>query len=262
MTEQHRWVRFSHQGTEGFGTLIGELIEPHTGDMFTNPQAQGAPIALSEVALLSPCQPSKFFALWNNFRAAADKNGWAQPPEPLYFLKSANSFSAHGRDVQRPRSVSARLLYEGELGIVIGRRGKNIPLDQAASHVFGVTCVNDVTALDLLRADSSFEQWTRAKNFDGFTPFGPCIATGLGIDQLRIRTLLNGRERQNYPVSDMFFSPLELVSRLSRDVTLEPGDIISCGTSLGALPWSAGVLVEVHIDGVGVLRNTLTEDAK
>ena len=260
MTEQHRWVRFSHQGESGFGTLNGDQIQPHAGNMFSDPRPQGAPKALAEVELLSPCQPSKFFALWNNFRAAAEKNGWAQPDEPLYFLKSANSFSAHERDVPRPGSFGGRLLYEGELGLVIGKRGKNIAPDQAASHVFGVTCVNDVTALDLLRADSSFEQWTRAKSFDGFTPFGPCIATGLAIEHLRVRTLLNGRERQNYPVSDMFFSPLDLVSRLSRDVTLEPGDIISCGTSLGALPWSAGVSVEVHIEGVGILRNSLMEN--
>jgi len=257
----NKWVRFTHGGQEGFGLLDGDVIRPYQGDLFSTPvPTGGTPLALSDVTLLSPCRPGKFLALWNNFRAAAQKNGWSEPTEPLYFLKASNSFSAHHQAVVKPRCFDGRVLYEGELGIVIGKRGKNIALEDAASHVFGVTCVNDVTALDLLRADASFEQWTRSKSFDTFTPFGPCIATGLHVESLSVRTLVGTRERQNYPVSDMFFSPLALVSRLSRDVTLEPGDVISCGTSLGAMPWNTGVTVEVHIEGVGVLRNTLTEE--
>ena len=264
-----KWVRYRHGESIGLGLLAGDasaphspqLITPHAGELFSEPRPTGTPIPLANVQLLSPCIPSKFFALWNNFRAAAQKNGWAEPPEPLYFLKASNSFSAHQQPVVKPRSFNGRVLYEGELGLVIGKRGKHIAPEDAASHVFGVTCVNDVTALDLLRADSSFEQWTRAKSFDSFTPFGPCIATGLDLNALVVRTLVGTRERQNYPVSDMFFSPLELVSRLSRDVTLEPGDVISCGTSLGAMPWNVGVTVEVHIDGVGVLQNTMTEES-
>jgi 2-keto-4-pentenoate hydratase/2-oxohepta-3-ene-1,7-dioic acid hydratase in catechol pathway len=255
-----QWVRYEHLGVVGFGTQQGEQVQPHQGDMFAGAQAQGPLLPMDQLQLLSPCVPTKFFALWNNFRAAAQKNGWAEPAEPLYFLKSANSFAAHAQPVIKPACYGGRVLYEGELGIVIGKRGRDIAPERAAEHVFGVTCVNDVTALDLLRADASFEQWTRAKSFDGFTPFGPCIATGLDLASLSVRTLLNGRERQNYPASDMFFSPLELVSRLSRGITLEPGDVISCGTSLGALPWGAGVAVEVHIDGVGLLKNTLMEE--
>jgi 2-keto-4-pentenoate hydratase/2-oxohepta-3-ene-1,7-dioic acid hydratase in catechol pathway len=256
----NKWVRFVHQNTVQFGLLQGDTIAVHHGDMFDQPIASTSqPVPVSEVQWLAPCQPGKFFALWNNFRAAATKNGWAEPTEPLYFLKAANSLSAHHADVVKPRSFEGRVLYEGELGIVIGKRGKDIAPEDAAGHIFGVTCVNDVTALDLLRADTSFEQWTRAKSFDGFTPFGPCIATGLDISALTVRTLVGPRERQNYPVSDMFFSPFELVSRLSRDVTLEPGDVISCGTSLGAMPWNVGISVEVHIDGVGVLHNTMKD---
>lgn len=261
MTELvNKWVRFVHQGATQFGLLRGDAIAVYEGDMFNTPTpANGPLVPTTEVEWLAPCTPSKFFALWNNFRAAATKNGWAEPSEPLYFLKASNSFSAHMAPVIKPRSFEGRVLYEGELGLVIGKRGKDIKLEDAAQHVFGVTCVNDVTALDLLRVDTSFEQWTRAKSFDGFTPFGPCIATGLDLNSLVVRTLVGPRERQNYTVSDMFFSPLELVSRLSRDVTLEPGDIISCGTSLGAMPWNVGVNIEVHIDGVGVLHNTMKE---
>ena len=252
-----KWVRFSHQGTPGFGTLIGEQIHLFTGDMFNAPQATGHVLGLDSVQLEPPCVPQKIFALWNNFAAAAAKNNWAKPTEPLYFLKANNTLNRHLAIIQRPRSFEGRLLYEAELGVVIGKRGRNISVDDAAAHVFGYTCVNDITALDILRADASFEQWTRAKGFDGFAPIGPCIETELDLVNTNVRALLNGRERQNYSIGDMFFSPLALVSLLSRDVTLEPGDIISCGTSLGAGPWVDGATLEVCIDGLGMLSNTM-----
>jgi 2-keto-4-pentenoate hydratase/2-oxohepta-3-ene-1,7-dioic acid hydratase in catechol pathway len=124
--------------------------------------------------------------------------------------------------------------------------------------VFGYTCVNDATALQLIREDPSFPQWTRAKNFDTFAPFGPGIVTGVAPEALAamaIRAELNGRERQNYPVGDLFFSPLELVSLISRDMTLEPGDIISCGTGPGAVPMKPGDRIDIVIDGIGRLGN-------
>lgn len=257
-----KWLRFSHQGHVGFGRLHeDQRIEVHTGDVFDHPQASGAHLALAEVEVLSPCQPSKILALWNNFQAAADKNGWARPSEPLYFLKSANSHARHGQAIARPAGEIGRVVYEAELGVVIGRRGRDIALADAPQYIFGYTCVNDVTAVELLRADASFEQWTRAKNFDGFTPFGPWIETELDLAQAHVKALVNGRERQNYPISDMFFSPAELVSRLSRGMTLEAGDIISCGTSLGAMPWQNDAVVEVQIEGLGTLSNTLKEHA-
>jgi 2-keto-4-pentenoate hydratase/2-oxohepta-3-ene-1,7-dioic acid hydratase in catechol pathway len=152
-------------------------------------------------------------------------------------------------------------VYEAELGIVIGKRGRDIPLEEAAQYIFGYTCVNDVTAVELLRSDASFEQWTRAKNFDGFTPFGPWIETELDCTNAVVTAKVNGRERQNYAVSDMFFSPQELVAKLSRSMTLEAGDIISCGTSLGAMPWQNDAVVEVAIEGIGTLTNTMKESA-
>jgi 2-keto-4-pentenoate hydratase/2-oxohepta-3-ene-1,7-dioic acid hydratase in catechol pathway len=125
----------------------------------------------------------------------------------------------------------------------------------APAAIFGYTCVNDVTARDLLRLDPTFVHWTRAKSFDGFGIFGPVIASGIDPTDLRIRAVISGQERQNYPVSDMFFSPLEIVSRLSHDMTLEPGDVIACGTGIGAGPMQSGDTVEIAIDGVGRLIN-------
>ena len=252
-----KWLRFAHQGQLGFGVLNSDRVLVHEGDLFNSPRPSGQSLALAEVELLAPCEPRQFFALWNNFRAAATKNQWAEPAEPLYFLKGTNSFSRHLAPVPKPRHHDGRIIFEAELAVVIGRAGRDIALEQAAEHVFGYTCVNDVTALELLHADTSFAQWTRCKSMDGFTPFGPWIETEVDLAHTQVLARVNGRERQNYPVSDMFFSPLELVSRLSRDVTLQPGDVISCGTSLGAMPWQAGATVEVEVTSVGVLANTL-----
>ncbi len=256
-----KWLRFAHQGRVGLGQLVGDTVHLHTGQMFENPQPTGDTLPLSEVELLAPCHPGKVIALWNNFKAAAEKNGWSAPSEPLYFLKSPNSYSHHLQAVMRPAPDIGRVVYEAELGIVIGRRGRDIPVENADQHIFGFTCVNDVTAIELLRSDSSFEQWTRAKNFDGFTPFGPWIETDLDCTKAMVSAKVNGRERQNYPVTDMFFSPQELVAKLSRGMTLEAGDIISCGTSLGAMPWQNDAVVEVSIEGIGTLSNTMKETA-
>jgi len=232
-----KWLRYSHQGQVGLGQLVGDTLHVHHGSLFENPQPTGLTLPLSDLEVLAPCQPTKVLALWNNFKAAAEKNGWSAPTEPLYFLKSPNSYSHHLQAVIRPQQDVGRVVYEAELGIVIGKRGRDISLEDVTQHIFGYTCVNDVTAVELLRSDTSFEQWTRAKNFDGFTPFGPWIETELDCTNAVVTAKVNGRERQNYAVSDMFFSPQELVAKLSRGMTLEAGDIISCGTSLGAMPW-------------------------
>ncbi len=205
--------------------------------------------------------PRHIYALWNNFRAAAEKNNWATPTQPLYFLKAPASLAANNQAVVKPKSYSGRIIYEGELGVVIGKTGKNITLENATDYVQGYCCVNDVTALEILREDTSFEQWVRAKSFDTFTPISTVNTNPQDLQALCVRTLVNGRERQNYGVSDMFFSPLELVSLILRDVTLHEGDLIICGTSLGAGPWQVGATVEIIIDGVGHLTNALTEDA-
>jgi 2-keto-4-pentenoate hydratase/2-oxohepta-3-ene-1,7-dioic acid hydratase in catechol pathway len=250
-----KWMRFLHDGVEGFGVLDGERVAQYDGDLFDGPRATGETIALEDVAWLPPCKPTKIIGLWNNFRAAAEKNGWAVPEEPLYFLKSPGSAAAHRQPIAVPASYDGRVAYEGELVIVIGRRARAVSVADAPAHVFGYTCGNDVTAMELLQRDPSFPQWTRAKSFDGFAAFGPPIETAFDASDATLRTTVGGRERQNYALADMFFGPHELVSRLSHDMTLEPGDLIFCGTSLGVLPMKAGTTVEVTIDGIGVLSN-------
>jgi 2-keto-4-pentenoate hydratase/2-oxohepta-3-ene-1,7-dioic acid hydratase in catechol pathway len=251
-----KWMRFQHRGAGHIGVLDGERVEVHEGNMFDGPRATGEHLSVAELEWTTPCMPGKMIGLWNNFAAAAEKNGWSRPAEPLYFLKAPNSFTPHLANVPAPSGYDGRVAYEGELAIVIGRRARAVPVAEAAAYIFGYTCANDVTAIELLQRDPSFPQWARAKGFDGFGAFGPVIETALDLTSAHLRTTVSGRERQNYPLADMFFGPSELVSRLSHDMTLEPGDVILCGTSLGVLPMKAGSVVEVEIDGIGLLRNT------
>jgi 2-keto-4-pentenoate hydratase/2-oxohepta-3-ene-1,7-dioic acid hydratase in catechol pathway len=251
-----KWLRFEHHGKVVFGTLEGDRVHLHTGDMFDSPSPSGETVPLADMAWRAPCVPGKVIGLWNNFRAAAEKNGWAQPAEPLYFLKSPASVIGHLQPIPVPASYDGRVVYEGELAVVIGRQARAVSVGAAPAHIFGYGCANDVTAVELLQRDPTFPQWTRAKSFDGFGAIGPFIDTGFDPSSAHLRTLVGGRERQNYALSDMFFSPAELVSRISHDMTLEPGDVILCGTSLGVLPMKAGSTVEVVIDGLGTLSNT------
>lgn len=250
-----KWLRFRHGGQEGFGTLDGEQVVLHRGEMFGANEPTGERVAVADIEWLTPCVPGKMLALWNNFRAAAEKNGWAVPGEPLYFLKAPNSFAPHARTIPAPPAEVGRVAYEGELAVVIGRRCQAVSATEAPSCVFGYSCANDVTAIELLNRDPAFAQWTRAKGFEGFGVFGPVIETDFDPLASHVRTRVGGRERQNYPLADMFFPPAELVSRISQDMTLEPGDVILCGTSLGVLPMKPGTAVEVVIDGIGTLVN-------
>lgn len=249
------WIRFEHQGRIGFGAVENDNIRIHSGDMFAGAQPTGATVSLAAVKVLTPTQPTKMVALWNNFRALAAKLGNPIPPEPLYFLKGNNSFLAHGETIRVPASYSGKVVYEGELGIVIGKRCTAVSEAQAPGYIFGYTCINDVTAAEIINKDPTFGQWVRSKSFDTFGVFGPVVATGLDPTKLTVKTILNDQERQNYPVADMIFPPTRLVSLISRDMTLEPGDVIACGTSVGVGSMKPGSSISIVIDGIGTLSN-------
>ena len=259
---QRKWVRVAWRSGPAYGLLEGERVIVCRGDPFAGAEPTGEEAPLAEVTLLPPCVPGKFLGLWNNYRELADKLGQSMPAEPLYFLKATSSILGDGSTIRAPRGYDGRVAYEGELGVVIGRRCAGVSVVQAADCILGYTCVNDATALDILNRDPSFTQWTRAKSCDTFGAFGPVIATGLEPLALTVRTRVNGRERQNYATSDMIFTPTEIVSRLSHDMTLEPGDLIACGTSLGVLPMKPGSTVEVDIEGIGVLHNRFAAGAE
>lgn len=255
-----KWVRYRAGGKTGFGTLKEGHISEYSGDMYNAPKATGQTVELSSVELLPPSEPTKVIALWNNFHALAAKLKVAEPLEPLYLMKANSSITSPGAVIPRPASYAGRVVFEAELGIVIGKRCSNASEAEAEKSIFGYTCVNDVTAADIISKDATFAQWVRAKSFDHFGPFGPAVVAGVDPGKLHVRMILNGEERQNYPVADMIFQPSKLVSLISHDMTLLPGDLICCGTSLGVgtIKEPANEM-EVAIEGIGSLHNTFTQ---
>ena len=249
------WVRYTHNDNEGFGVLADTTIAVHAGDLFGATKPTGATLPLDAVRLLPPVRPAKFIGLWNNFHSIAAAQGWAIPDYPLHFLKAPSAIIGPEAEIRAPSGYDGGVMFEGELGVVIGTRCKNADTAAAEAAIFGYTCINDVTAAGLFGDNPKFDQWARAKGCDTFGPVGPGIATGLDWRRLTVRTLLDGRERQNYPVADMIFPPPAIVSLLSREMTLHPGDLITCGTASGIGPMRPGAVVEVVIDGIGTLRN-------
>jgi 2-keto-4-pentenoate hydratase/2-oxohepta-3-ene-1,7-dioic acid hydratase in catechol pathway len=237
------------------GVLEGDALHPRAA--LGAEEATGDAIALCDLTLLPPVVPGKFIGLWNNYKAAAEKGGHEHPTHPLWFLKANTSLAGPGAEVAIPESAG-RVVFEGELGIVIGATCKDATEEEARAAILGYTCVNDFTSLTVVTADPSFPQWTRAKSFDGFGVIGPVVETDVDWRALTVTVLVDGRERQSYAAADMILPPHDIVRLLSHDVTLDPGDVIACGTSLGARPVKPGQLVEVMIEGIGSVDVTMT----
>jgi 2-keto-4-pentenoate hydratase/2-oxohepta-3-ene-1,7-dioic acid hydratase in catechol pathway len=252
------WARFrSNEGRLGFGAFAGDRVTEYRGDLFESPEPTQKQLARDEFTLLSPCLPSKVVALWNNFHALAAKLGKAAPLHPLFLLKPGTAVIGPGEPIERPTGYGGKIAYEGELGIVIGRRCKDVSVSEAPGLILGYTCVNDVTAAEVLGENGDFAQWCRSKGYDTFCCLGPVINTDLDWSRARVITRLDGVERQTYPLSDMIMSPAELVSGISHDMSLLPGDVIACGTSLGVGSMKDGATVEISIEGIGSLTNRL-----
>jgi len=250
-----KWARgIKGDGTEVTGVVADEMLHPRAS--LGSVAMTGEAIPLGDLTLVAPVVPGKFIGLWNNFKAAAERGGMQHPEHPLYFFKADTSLSGPGAEVMLP-DAAGRVVFEGELGIVIGKTCKNVKPEHAKDVIFGYTCINDFTSLDVLNADTSFPQWTRAKSFDGFGVVGPVIETEVDWSALTIKVLVNERERQSYPAADMILSPEQIVSCLSQDMTLNPGDLIACGTSIGARPVKPGMAVEVVIEGIGSVDVTM-----
>jgi 2-keto-4-pentenoate hydratase/2-oxohepta-3-ene-1,7-dioic acid hydratase in catechol pathway len=205
--------------------------------------------------LLPPCAPSKIVCVGRNYADHAKEFNNPAPTEPLIFLKPPSSLVGSGGAIVLPKA-SERVDYEGELGIVIGKRARHVKRSDAPAYILGYTCVNDVSARDFQRKDS---QWTRGKGFDTFCPVGPCIVPRDQVDlkNLRVRTFLNGEKKQDAPVTDMLFDLNVIIEYVSAFMTLEPGDLIATGTPSGVGPLQPGSNIRVDIEGVGVLENTV-----
>lgn len=248
-------VRFSFEGAVRFGTVDNDRIDVFEGDLFQHPTPSGHSLESDTVELLVPVSHSKIVALANNSRAMLEKQGNPHPLHPHYFFKATTSCLAPGGTIRRPKNYAGKIIFEGELGLVIGRECRHVNVEQAMGFLFGCTCINDVTAIETLFAESLFAQWTRCKAADTFASIGPVIDTDVDPNGVTIRANLNGSERQNYAATDFVFSPAEIISALSKDMTLLPGDVIACGTSLGVGSMKPGSHIDISIDGIGTLSN-------
>ncbi|MGA2408953.1 MAG: fumarylacetoacetate hydrolase family protein [Candidatus Binataceae bacterium] len=243
-------VRYRHNNNTGFGSLDSDQITPLAGNL--KPSGAAA-IPVSDARLLAPVAPSKIVAIGLNYADHAAEANRELPKEPMLFIKPSTAVIGPGDEVIYPPQT-ANLHYEGELAIVIGKPAKNVALADARRYVLGYTCANDITARDLQRRDVQF---TRGKGFDTFAPLGPWIVTELDPSDLAIQTRLNGIVRQNSRTSKLIFNCDYLISFISSVMTLLPGDVISTGTSAGVGPMQPGDVVEVEIEGIGCLRNTI-----
>ena len=225
--------------------------------MFDNPHKTNIVHLLNQVQIKNPCKPSKMIALWNNYQSLATEKGLSKPNNPLYLNKAISCIIDQGDNIIRPKSYDESIFFEGELGIVIGKICKDISSEKSNEYIFGYTCINDVTAMDLVKKDPTFDQWTRSKSYDTFGIFGPSIVDDIDPMTLSVTTTINGEIKQNYQTSDMFFDVYEIVSFLSKDMTLYPGDIIACGTNSGLGPIESGETVTVSISSIGEVTNKL-----
>lgn len=247
-------IRFEYKGEQEYGYLRDEIINILTGDIFSDAVETDTMVALEEVKVLPPVIPSKIVALGLNYEKHAREAGFDIPEEPLIFLKPPSAIIAHLEHVIYPANTD-NVHYEGELGVVIGKKAHHVSEDEALDYVLGYTIVNDVSAREYQHKDG---QWTRGKGYDTFCPVGPVIAAGLDPDNLDIKTRLNGKTVQDSNTNDMIFKTAHQISFISHVMTLIPGDLIITGTPLGVGPFNRGDCVEIEVEGIGVLKNFIS----
>jgi 2-keto-4-pentenoate hydratase/2-oxohepta-3-ene-1,7-dioic acid hydratase in catechol pathway len=246
-------LRFLADGRPRYGAVEQRQVRELTGDPFGPIRFGPQSFLLDELTLLPPCEPSKIVAVGVNYRAHAKEMGHRLPDEPLLFLKPPSALIGSGAAIVYPEGVT-RLDYEAELAVVIKKKAKGIRPAQARDVILGYTCCNDVTARDLQQKD---KQWTRAKSFDTFAPIGPWIVTDLDPSNVKIEAILNGETKQSSTTADLIFPVDALVSFISSVMTLLPGDVITTGTPSGVGPMQRGDTIEVVIEGIGRLTNTV-----
>ncbi len=246
-----KFIRFRTDKVEKKGILENNKAKRIAGNIFTDFTVLDEYYDISEIHLLPPVKPSKIICVGRNYSAHAMELNNPIPKRPLLFLKPPSAIIANEEIIKLP-NISNRVEQEGELAIVIGKKGSHIKSDDALNYIFGYTCFNDVTARDIQLEEKNF---TTAKSFDTFAPIGPCIESDLSADNLNIKTFVNGQIRQNGNTKDMIFNISYLISFISTIMTLLPGDIIATGTPMGVGVLKKGDVVEIVIENIGTLRN-------
>ncbi|WP_373044418.1 fumarylacetoacetate hydrolase family protein [Vulgatibacter sp.] len=251
-----RVIRFDHAGTPRYGIARGDTVEVLTDAPWRGGAPAGEELPLEGLRLLAPVEPTKVVCVGRNYAAHAAELGNQVPAEPLIFIKPASSVIGPDEPIVLPR-ISGNVQHEAELAVVIGKRTRNVPAAQAADHIAGFTCLNDVTARDIQRAETQF---TRAKSFDSFCPIGPWIVPGMPEGDRMVRCTVNGAVRQESSTASMIHDVASLLAFMSRVMTLEPGDVISTGTPAGVEKLQPGDIVNIEIEGVGVLSNPVVNE--
>ena len=245
-------VRFQWRDKVNWGILEGDTIFSLSGDLYGDFKRGKKLCQRQEVRLLAPVEPSITIACGMNYMDHIKEMGWAVPKEPALFFKPANTVVGPDDNVVYP-AISQDLRYEGELCCVIKRPAKNVPEKEALDYILGYTCGNDFTAMDVTGKDGRL---TRSKGFDTSGPLGPCLVTGLDPHNLNIKSRLNGELRQDSNTGLTIFKVEKLISYISGFLTLRPGDVVWTGTPKGgACPVKVGDVIEVEIEGIGILRN-------
>lgn len=252
-----RFIRYQiGQGEPRSGWVYEDRVGSIEGSPFGEFRRMEAETPLEAVRLLAPLQPGKIICVGRNYVEHAKELDNPVPDIPLLFFKPPSAIIATGQKIILPPQ-SRQVDHEGELVVVIGKRGRWIPPERAQEHVFGYTIANDVTARDLQKRDG---QWTRAKGFDTFCPLGPWIETELDLTDALVTTRVNGEMRQMGSTREMIFSVPQIIAYVSSVMTLEAGDILLTGTPAGVGPLTAGDVVEVSIEGIGELRNPVVAE--
>jgi len=248
-----KFVRYESNKKISYGVLKNDTVQEVDGSIFEEYRLTSSLYKLKDVRLLSPVEPTKIICVGRNYLDHIKELDNQSPPFPSHFIKAPSAIINPGDSIILPAGIDFTS-YEGELAVVIKDQIKDVSEDEAMDYVFGYTCLNDVTARDLVNK-YAFSQFIRCKGYDTFAPFGPCVATDLNPSELTVRTWLNQELVQEGKCADMMFSVPYLIHYLSQCMTFFPGDIISTGTPSGIRPMKDGDIVEVNIEGIGTLKN-------
>lgn len=251
-----RFIRYENGQGGSYGAVDRDgQVRAVSGSIYDNPHFGEVVGTLESVSLLAPCEPTKILCIGSNYRSAVLTRGRELPKAPVAFLKTPNSVIGPDADIIRPVGVET-FAYEGEMTVIIGKTATAVPTDRAFDYIFGYTIGNDVTVRDWQQTD---QHWTRAKASDTFCPLGPWIETEVNPTGLALQVRINGQLQQDGRTNDLIFTIPEIIEYLTRTMTLVPGDAILTGTPLGAEPIVDGDVIEIAVEGIGTLRNTVRQ---
>jgi len=250
-----RIVRFRKGSDTCYGFVEGAVVNELKGDIFSRYEITDMKYPIDELKILAPCQPTKIVSLGLNYRSHAEELKMRLPENPLLFLKPSTAVIGPNENIIYP-PMSHQIDYEAELGLVISKETKDVSEDKVEEYILDYTCFNDVTARDLQRKD---KQFTRAKGFDTFAPMGPWIETELDPTNLKVESYLNGELKQSGTTADLVFSAFQLISFISKIMTLLPGDVIATGTPAGIGTMQVGDTIEIVVEGIGTLSNQVSQ---